>query len=279
MTTDAPSARHPTGWLSYDSVASIYDEVAVPWFTGMARDLVAAVSPTPGASVLDVGAGTGLCARIARGAAGPGGLVVGVDPSTGMLRIAGRVAALKTVSAMVSGLPFRPSTFDAATANLVLSHVHDLDDALRDIVVTLRPGGRFGATAWAPPTRIDAERDEQAEADALVAEVTRSLGLDTTLPFPGAPWEARLRERDVFFASFERADLTGVAVDAHTYEWTFGIDDFLAGWGSQARYLRACFGVHRWRQLHDEAARVLRVRFGAGILSVRRVWIATGSKD
>lgn len=279
MSTDAPSARQSTGWLSYDSVAAIYQQVAEPWFSAMARDLVAAVSPGPGASVLDIGTGTGLCARLACAAVGAAGRVVGIDPSTGMLERARRAGGVDAVAGMAPGLPFRESTFDVATANLVLSHIHDLDGGLGDIVATIRPGGRLGATAWAPMTRTDAVRDEQAEADALVGDVTRSLGLDTTSPFPGAPCEEQLRDRDFFSASLERAGLAHVVVEAHSYEWTFRVDDFVAGWNGLARYLRASFGLDRWKQLHDEAARVLHDRFGATILSVRRVWIATGSTE
>jgi hypothetical protein len=59
----------PTGWRSYDEVAQTYENVAVPWFTPLARDLVAEVGLYAGARVLDVGTGTGLVAELARGSA------------------------------------------------------------------------------------------------------------------------------------------------------------------------------------------------------------------
>jgi ubiquinone/menaquinone biosynthesis C-methylase UbiE len=73
----------PAGWLSYDTVGETYQRVAVPWFTKLASDLVSAVAPSAGDSVLDVGTGTGLTAGAALALVGPTGLVVGVDPSTG----------------------------------------------------------------------------------------------------------------------------------------------------------------------------------------------------
>src|SRR5436305_2966281 len=87
-------------WMSYDSVADTYQRVAVPWFTPMARDLIAAVAPVPGERVLDLGTGTGLVAALARVAVTPGGWVVGVDPSTEMLARADRHGSLSLVAAM-----------------------------------------------------------------------------------------------------------------------------------------------------------------------------------
>ena len=59
----------------------------MPRFTPVARDLVAALAPSPHEIVLDVGTGTGLIARIIT-ATEPLARVVGVDPSPAMLAVA-----------------------------------------------------------------------------------------------------------------------------------------------------------------------------------------------
>ena len=63
-----------------------------------------------------------------------------------------------------------------------------------------------------------------------------------------------------------------------TYRWTFTIEDFLAGWGSQARYMRHVAGENRWKEFCDRAAAALHHRFGPTIRSVSHAWIAVGTK-
>jgi SAM-dependent methyltransferase len=229
--------------------------------------------------VLDVGTGTGLTAHFARRAAGPEGLVIGIDPSTGMLARARESRALCVVAAMAPGLPFPAEVFDAALANLVLSHTNDLGEALADIVGTLRRDGSFGATAWAPPTRADAEADQQAEANHLIARVAHSLGVETDPPFPGAPWEDFLRDRTAFASALGTAGLHQIVIEARSYAWTFTIDDFLAGWGGQARYLRHSLDPARNQELHEATDVALRARFGATITAVSAVWLATARRS
>jgi len=46
-----------SSWTSYDSIATVYQRVALPWFTPIAADLIAAVNPHHGDTVLDLGTG------------------------------------------------------------------------------------------------------------------------------------------------------------------------------------------------------------------------------
>ena len=132
-----------SGWQTYDSVVDAYDEAAVPRFAAPARELVAAIAPRAGACVLDVGTGTGLAGQIAREAVGSEGFVAGVDPSVPMLERAA-TRGVSVVAAVFPGLPFADGVFDAAIANLVLSHLGDYERGLADAVRVLRAGGRFG---------------------------------------------------------------------------------------------------------------------------------------
>jgi SAM-dependent methyltransferase len=268
-------SAHGDEWLSYDSVVETYEEVAVPWFAPMARDLVVAMGISPGARVLDVGTGTGLTAEQVRDALGAGGAVVGVDPSMGMLRLARARRGVAVARAMAPHLPFADASFDAVIANLVVSHLPDLDVGLGDMARVLRPGGRLGATAWGPePNDTD---DQSAEADAMVADARTACGLPSQAPAQAVPWEERLRSRTQLCDALHRAGLVEVHAELHLYRRNFALDHYLSGWGALGRYLRWESGVQRWGDFHQRAAAALRERFGDSVLSVKQAWVATGA--
>jgi SAM-dependent methyltransferase len=148
----APTTSSPTGWLSYDSVAATYEAAAVPWFTPLARDLVAALAPSPHEVILDVGTGTGLIARTITETE-PRARLVGVDPSRAMLAVARATGHVAATAAMAPGLPFRDGACDAVVANLVISHLPDRHRGLTDLVRVLRDDGRLACSAWAAPPR------------------------------------------------------------------------------------------------------------------------------
>jgi SAM-dependent methyltransferase len=267
---------HPTDWRCYDSVAETYEQVAVPRFEPMARDLLTALGPPPGARVLDVGTGTGLVAGLAASAVGPNGTVVGVDPSEGMLGIARACRRILAVAGVAPGLPCPDASIDAVAANLVVSHLPDLAGGLADLVRVLRPGGRLGMTAWGPDPTDD---DQGAEAYAVVASVREACGLPAEAPLKGAPWEEQLRSRAQLGRSLADAGLHDVKVDLRSYRTTRGIDEYLAswGWGGLGRYLRWEAGERRWHEFTDRAAAALEEQVGDPIESVNQAWVATGT--
>ena len=132
-------------WQSYDSVAGEYDRAWHPSFEPVARDLLELVALEPQETVLDVGTGTGV---VAAAADAERGVVVGVDPSLPMLRLARAHATIPLAAAETPGLPFPARTFDVVVANLVVSHLERYEAGLGDMVRVLRPGGRLGATTW-----------------------------------------------------------------------------------------------------------------------------------
>jgi SAM-dependent methyltransferase len=264
----------PTGWRSYDSVVDLYEQVAVPWFTPLAADLVAALRPRRGERVLDLGAGTGLVGGLVAPTVGVGGVVVGLDPSIGMLRVARARPSVLAVAGTAPGLPFGAGCFDVAAANLVLSHLPDLAGGLADLARALRPGARLGMTTWGPDA-ADAD-DRGAVADAIVAGVRESCGLPSEAPGPGARWEQRLRDGEEVRRALGAAGLHDVRLELHRYRHRFGVEEYASGWGGLARYLRSVAGEERWRAFSRLAVAALRERLGDGVVTVRAAWVATG---
>jgi SAM-dependent methyltransferase len=263
-------------WTSYDSVVGIYEAVAVPWFTAMALDLVRSVAPATGAKVLDAGTGTGLVAHHVSSMGSPA-LVVGVDPSVGMLMRARKEPEARVLAGAAPGLPFARESFDDVVANLVLSHLPDLGAGLADLVRVLRSGGRLGATAWGPKAANGAD-NERLEADEIVDQAVKACDVAATPPVRTAPWEELLRQPGGIERSLQEAGLEQVTVGMQTYPWTFAVEAYVDGWGGPARFIRGIAGEARWREYTQRATAALQERFGDTIRSVSCAWIAVGTK-
>jgi demethylmenaquinone methyltransferase / 2-methoxy-6-polyprenyl-1,4-benzoquinol methylase len=95
----------------------------------------------PGMRVLDVACGPGLTTQCALELAGPTGYVVGLDPSSGMLREAWKAPCRNLVQGIGEELPFPDGTFDFLSMGYALRHVSDLRVAFREYRRVLRPGG------------------------------------------------------------------------------------------------------------------------------------------
>ena len=271
MTTPSPGS-----WVSYDSVADIYERVAVPRFRALAEHLVAAVAPQPGERVLDVGTGTGLAASAAMKMC-PRLHVVGVDPSTAMLA---RVpSSVRRVAGMAPGLPFAPRSFDAAFANLALSHLPDLEGGMADVVRAIRPGGRFGCTVWAE-AEPGGPGNDRGRADAIVSDVRAALDLDARVPTDAAPWEEVLKDPRRLEAVLIGGGLADIEIAIHRLTWSLTVDEYLSGsgWGGTGRYLRHAYGAPAWERFVQQASAALRRELGERIELVGVAWLGTGRR-
>lgn len=94
-----------------------------------------------GMRVLDVACGPGLVTQGAMDLVGPSGFVVGLDPSTGMLREARNAACPCLVQSVGESLPFQNGSFDFLSMGYALRHVPDLETAFREYSRVLKPGG------------------------------------------------------------------------------------------------------------------------------------------
>jgi demethylmenaquinone methyltransferase / 2-methoxy-6-polyprenyl-1,4-benzoquinol methylase len=96
----------------------------------------------PGMSVVDVGVGTGLVAREAAAIVGNGELVLGVDPSSGMLQNARVPAGVRLLSGSAESIPAPDAAADFLSMGYALRHIGDLVAAFREFRRVLKPGGR-----------------------------------------------------------------------------------------------------------------------------------------
>lgn len=134
--------------------------------------------------LLDVGSGTGALAIEAL-RRWPDLHVTGVDPSTGMLEVARRLAeeqlgasiaeGYETVQGWADELDFDDEAFDSAMSSFVLQLVPSRKAALTEIHRVLRPGGTLAWVAWQRTNRTYAP-------DHVVNDVLDRYGFDPPEP-------------------------------------------------------------------------------------------------
>lgn len=153
----APVYQHvwrPAWWLG----AVAFD---VPHLLREKEKAVAALRLAPGDRVLDVACGPGNFTRTYAAAVAAGGLAVGIDLSTPMLRQAVRTEAraeapsgASYVEGSAHALPFADGSFDAVACYGALYLIPDPYLALDEIVRVLRPGGRVAIMTTTAPDRL-----------------------------------------------------------------------------------------------------------------------------
>ncbi len=130
----------------FDETASDYDRIekvlalgSGAWYRGRA---LRRARLKPGAEVLDVGIGTGLLARQVLKIIGPGGRLVGVDPSPGMMGQV-QLPGVALLSGRAEALPCPDASCDFVSMGYALRHLADLSAAFAEFHRVLRPGGRL----------------------------------------------------------------------------------------------------------------------------------------
>jgi SAM-dependent methyltransferase len=103
---------------------------------------VAALGPAAGATVVDVGCGTGRALPVLRAAVGSGGRVLGVDVTPAMAEVAARRGPV--VVADARRLPLADGTADAVLAAGLVTHLPEPLDGLVELARITRSGGRLG---------------------------------------------------------------------------------------------------------------------------------------
>ncbi len=104
-----------------------------------------------GMNLLDIACGTGVLAAHAQEIVGARGLVVGLDPSVGMLREARGRGVQRLVRAVAEALPHRSGQFDLLCMGYALRHVADLRATFGEYRRVLKPGGKVLILEITPP--------------------------------------------------------------------------------------------------------------------------------
>lgn len=126
---------------AYERWAATYDHDANPQTLLERRQVLAALGPSAGETILDAACGTGCYAQLCVDA---GCTVVGIDFSPSMLAVARRRVPLAEflLADLNRSLPLASERFDAVVCAQALKHLPQPRPVLSEFGRVLRPGGR-----------------------------------------------------------------------------------------------------------------------------------------
>jgi len=150
----------------YTEAATGYRRHWAPRLRRAALSLLSELPLDEARTVVDVGCGVGTLLSDLRERA-PSALVVGVDRTEAMLRLAPCEAARARMDARELG--FGDARFDIALMTYALFHLDDPLVGLRELRRIIRPGGKLGIITWGP------DRDAW-QAEIIVREELDLLG-------------------------------------------------------------------------------------------------------
>jgi len=167
------SERERAGFVRrmFDSTAADYDRMerilgfgSGPWYRGQALERAGL---RPGMRIVDVGVGTGLVAREAVRIVGDPKLVVGVDPSPGMMASARLPQGVSLLEGTAEAIPFPDASFDFLSMGYALRHIGDLSLAFREFHRVMKPGARL--------CLLEITRPEKGIRGALIKAYIKSV--------------------------------------------------------------------------------------------------------
>ncbi len=187
--------------------ANAYESLMVPaLFEEWAPRVADAARIRPGERVLDLACGTGVLGREVARRVGPGGSVVGLDPSPGMLEVARRLeSGVEWQEGAAESLPFPDESFDAVVSQFGLMFFEDRSRALREALRVLDREGRLVVAVWDSLDQISAYR-------RFVALVERMAGTAAADPIR-APFV--LGDEDELIPLFAEAGAESIEVLTH----------------------------------------------------------------
>ena len=133
-------------------------------------------------SVVDVGVGTGLVAREAARLVGDGKLVLGVDPSSGMIQNAIVPPGVRLASGSAESIPAPDESADFLSMGYALRHISDLAAAFREFGRVLKPGGRLCLLEITSPQGAAARLMLKGYMRGVVPVLARCVARDRSVP-------------------------------------------------------------------------------------------------
>ena len=127
----------------YEKWSKTYDSDKNPLIAMESNKILGLLKPVKNKKILDIGCGTG---RNSIKLAKKGANVTGIDFSKNMLEIAKKKAKMVNLKisfkiGRVTNLPFSNNSFDKVTCNLTLSHVKNLNKALKEMKRVVKKNG------------------------------------------------------------------------------------------------------------------------------------------
>jgi demethylmenaquinone methyltransferase/2-methoxy-6-polyprenyl-1,4-benzoquinol methylase len=136
----------------------------------------------PGMTVLDIGTGTGLVAREAAALVGDPHLVIGVDPSPGMIGHAVVPAGLNIVAGSAEAIPAADAAADFLSMGYALRHISDLRPAFAEFHRVLQPGGRLCILEITLPEGVLGRMFLKAYLRGVVPAIAALVSRDRRMP-------------------------------------------------------------------------------------------------
>jgi SAM-dependent methyltransferase len=169
--------------VAYQWGCEAYDAIWSPVILPPAESVVAALAAEHARLVLDVGAGTGVLTPVLRRAA-PAAVVLSLDPSSEMLRLARARHGTIAVLGDAANLPILADQVDVVVLAYVLFHVPDPPRAISEARRVLRRAGRLATVTWAREWPSRAQRQWEEWLDELgvpsIRPASDHAGLATT---------------------------------------------------------------------------------------------------
>src|SRR6266550_2405550 len=162
----------------YSQRAEAYDGLWSPIIRPVGERLIARL-PLSGKTshVIDIGTGAGaLLPAIQRAA--PSAVIVGIDRSQGMLRLAKERQSCPLALMDVQRLALPANRFEVAIVAFVLFHLPSPEQCLAEVNRVLQPGGSVGTVTWGSETEPPASAIWDDELQAAGARVIQLPAVD-----------------------------------------------------------------------------------------------------
>lgn len=203
----------------YSAKSAAYARHWSPVIRPMALRLLPGLPLRTAERVLDLGAGTGALLADLREAA-PEALVIGVDRSEGMLRIAQQLGNQVLTVTDAQHLGIRSGAIDVVVVIFVLFHLPDPSRGLREAYRVLRAAGTVGIVTWG--------RDPGSPGLSIWQEELDRDGAGTDPRDPSVMQQASMDTREKLQRLLEIAGFVSVNVESTSiaHQWT--VDELMA---------------------------------------------------
>lgn len=182
----------------YTQRAEVYDALWSPIIRPVGERLVARLPLSSSTrTVVDIGTGAGALLPAIRGAA-PDAVIVGIDRSLGMLRVAKEKHSSPLALMDVQNLALAANRFEAAVVAFVLFHLPHPERCLAEVKRVLKPGGAVGAVTWGSEKMPPANAIWDEELQAAGAQVVELPAVDNRTCCDSTEKITRLLERAGF---------------------------------------------------------------------------------